>query len=285
MLAGIHVDLDVYILAGMDSDQLGLFVVGVDMKTVVRDQREQWYTDADQRPCSERQVADLAVLRCNDMRMFQIEPGLVDGGLCLQYISPLAGLYRSGQGLGQFGVCLFQRRLQSLHAGPGIVQGLLGEEMLLNQLLVADVSVAGVGQIAFGLGDQRACCSDFGAILAGRLPGEGEIGPGSLKGNGERLWIDVEQRIAFVYVLVVLDVHGHDATADLCSNIHHIRVDVGILGTTRKTGEIGNGQADNQHNKPQYDDDLLFMRFQAFHESFSVVTAPLPVCRGRSAAQ
>src|SRR5487761_2031661 len=54
MLAGIHVDLDVHVLAGVDADQFGFLVVGIDMKAVIRDQREHWYADANQRSCRER---------------------------------------------------------------------------------------------------------------------------------------------------------------------------------------------------------------------------------------
>src|SRR5512135_1405259 len=56
MLARVHVDLDVHVLAGMDAGQLGLLVVGVDMEAVVGDEGEQGNADADQRACCEVEV-------------------------------------------------------------------------------------------------------------------------------------------------------------------------------------------------------------------------------------
>ena len=114
VLAGIHVDLDVHILAGTDAVQFGFLEVGIDMETVLLDQREQRFADADQRSCCKREIADLSVLRRRDMGMLQIELGLLDRGLRLQHISALFGLLRCGKRLGQFGARLFQRSLQGL---------------------------------------------------------------------------------------------------------------------------------------------------------------------------
>src|SRR5512135_957345 len=49
MLARVHVDLDVHVLAGVDADQFGFLIVGVDMEAVVGDESEQGNAHTDQR--------------------------------------------------------------------------------------------------------------------------------------------------------------------------------------------------------------------------------------------
>src|ERR1039458_1278432 len=180
MLTRVHVDLDVHVLSWMDADQFGLFEIGVDMETVLRNEREQRSADADQRAWGEREVADLSVLRCGDMSVCQIELGLINGSLCLQHVTALFGLYRCGERLGQFGARLFQRCLQCLHSSLRIIEGLLRDEMLSYEFFVARVNGAGVGKTAPGLRDQRTRDDDFRVVLARGLSGERQIGPRTL---------------------------------------------------------------------------------------------------------
>ena len=62
------------------------------MVTILLDQREQRFPDADQRSCCKREIADLSVQRRRDMGMLQIELCLLDRSLRPQHISALVGL-------------------------------------------------------------------------------------------------------------------------------------------------------------------------------------------------
>ena len=103
--------------------------------------------------------------------------------------------------------------------------------MLAHQFLVTRVGAAGIGKVGFGLVDQRTGSCSFGIVLTRILLCGCKIGLSTLQGDGERLRIDIEQRIAFVYVLVIPDVDRDHAPVDLRRDIHHVRVDIGIFRT------------------------------------------------------
>jgi hypothetical protein len=132
---------------------------------------------------------------------------------------------------------LFQIRPRGIHrrrSGRGlrlsVLDVLRGRIVLRNEIPNAPCVRLRIPQLGATLFELRACGRDGSLLLGHGLPCEFELRVRGRNRELERLWIDVEQRVAGLHVLLVAHEDVQHLPGDLCGNLRAVRIDVRVVG-------------------------------------------------------